>query len=212
MGVRSGLRWEAFPLGALETNCYLIWCASTREGILLDPGDVSDEPFSLAESECIRIDTIVATHGHFDHIAGAEDAKSRTGAGLLLHAADHAMALAPPPEAAFYVGRRTHPTQPDGELIEGQVIAVGKCALQVVETPGHTPGSVSLAVPGVVFSGDTLFYHSIGRTDLPGGDPDQIVASITQRLFRLPDDTLVLSGHGRATTIGEEKDENPFVL
>ena len=212
MAVRSRLQWEVFPVGALETNCYLVWCASTKEGILLDPGDESDEPFALAESEGIRISTIITTHGHFDHIAGAEDAKSRTSAGLLLHGADHAIALTPPIEAAFFVGRATHPTHASGKLTEGQIITIGDCALQVMETPGHTPGCVCLHGHGVVFSGDTLFYHSIGRTDLPGGDPDEIVASVTERLFHLPDDTLVLPGHGRSTTIGEERDENPFVL
>jgi hydroxyacylglutathione hydrolase len=211
LDLSTGLKVAGFTLGPLATNCYLAYCEESHEALLVDPGDVPDPVLALMEELELKLSLIVATHGHFDHICGVDAARAATGVPFLLHEADHGIAREPAKEVSFIFGAPLPSVVPDGVLVEGQVLTVGSHELTVVCTPGHTPGGVSLAAEGCVLTGDTLFCGSVGRTDLPGGDWDELMESIRSRLLCLPDQTPLLPGHGPRTTVGDERRDNPFL-
>lgn len=195
----------------MMSNCFILGCDQTREAVIIDPGDDTDRILlSLAESK-LKVEYIINTHGHFDHVGGNKRMKDATGADILIHSRDAPM-LDMTASSAASMGMHTAESPPADRMIEdGDLISFGDITLRVLETPGHSPGGISLHTPGVVFVGDTLFAGSIGRTDFPGGDYDLLVSSIRNKLFVLERDTRVFTGHGPETTIGREKRFNPFV-
>jgi len=202
---------KQLTVGPIMANCYILGCERTREAAVIDPGDETDKILMSLASEKLTLKHILNTHGHFDHVGGNRQLKDATGAELLIHAADAAMlAQLSASAAAFGLSAQNSPP-PDRTVAEGDRVTFGDIALTVLHTPGHTPGGISFHTDRCVFVGDALFYGSIGRTDFPGGDYDTLIASIRTKLFTLDDDTTVYTGHGPATTVGQEKRSNPFV-
>jgi len=197
-------------VGPIMANCFIVGCAETREAAVIDPGAEVPRIMETVEKAGLTVKTIVNTHGHFDHVGGNRELKARTGAELLIHPLD-APLLAHLAQMAGAFGLRVEDSPPPDRTVEdGDTIAVGRHTLTVIHTPGHTPGGISLAAPGRVFVGDTLFQGSIGRTDFPGGDFDTLIQSIRGRLFPLGDNVTVYTGHGPETMLGQEKRFNPF--
>lgn len=216
-GAPAEPRVEQIPVGALEANCYLVTCPSTGETILLDPGAEPEKILDRVRQLGITVTLIAHTHGHFDHISATEAVLAGLGkrVPVLGNRADEY--LYQPEERAravtmFGYPAIAEPLTPQWDIADGAVLRAGTVALEVIATPGHTPGSVCLrAGDACIFTGDTLFARGIGRTDLPGGDEDAIYASITDRLYTLPGGLIAYPGHGPATTIEDERRNNPFV-
>jgi len=198
----------------MQTNCYLVGCEETSQAAIIDPSWDGRSILAMAENDGWQITHILLTHAHFDHIGGLQELKSTTGAPIYAHPDAIDMLRDATMSAAFFGMRIPQPPPPDEMLSDGQVLTVGDLQLQVLYTPGHAPGHVCFYLPDyrVLFDGDVLFQGSIGRTDLPGGDYDALMSSIRDRLLILPDDTRVFSGHGSPTTIGQERQTNPFLL
>lgn len=215
MEVADEFMIRGIVVGVFQENCWVIGSRRTGEGLCVDPGDQPDEILALARDLGVSIKLIVNSHGHIDHILGVGGVKAATGAPFLLHPGDLRIAAEGWKSAGRFLGYIPEaPPPPDAALAEGDVVEAGGVQLRVIHTPGHTPGSVSFYCQqaGALFSGDTLFQGSIGRTDLPGGSYEQEISSILQRLLLLPDETVVLPGHMLETTIAREKQSNPFVL
>jgi glyoxylase-like metal-dependent hydrolase (beta-lactamase superfamily II) len=199
-------------VGMLEENCYLYACPHTREAVIIDPGDEATRILDTIQELQLLPKYIINTHGHIDHICAIDEVSERYPVPLAIHAADVPMYTDTQMALLFDRVPPLVKKQPDILLKEGDTITFGTLSLKVVHTPGHSLGSICLiSDPFCVFSGDTLFYRSIGRTDLPGGDYAQIEQSIRNKLYTLEDDLVVFPGHGQPTTIIEEKYENPFV-
>jgi hydroxyacylglutathione hydrolase len=200
------------PVGLIQTNCYVIGCEETKEGAVIDPGGDAERILAEVERQGLTIRYVLNTHAHFDHIEANGAIVQATGARLALHPKDRPLLEAAGGAALFGLQADPSPA-PDLDLGDGDELEVGTVRLHVLYTPGHTPGHVSFYEPdeGVLFDGDVLFYRGIGRTDLPGGSWPQLRDSIERVLFSLPDDTVVYSGHGPVTTIGEEKRLNPWL-
>jgi hydroxyacylglutathione hydrolase len=199
-------------VGLLEENCYLYACPYTREAVIIDPGDEPERILKRIEELQLIPRYIINTHGHFDHICAIDGVSAVYPVPLAIHPAD--LPLYTDERAARSAGRQPPLVRrrPEILLADGQRITFGTLTLEVLHTPGHTPGGVSLVSrPYCVFSGDTLFHRGIGRTDLPGGSYEQIERSIREKLYTLEEDLVVFPGHGPPTTIGEEKYENPFI-
>ena len=200
-------------VGVFAENCWVIGSRRTGEGIVIDPGDQPEEILALARDMGVTVKAIANSHAHLDHILGVRGVQAETGARFLLHPQDLEIARGASMSAARMLGRPVEPPpEPDGLLADGDEVEVEGLKLKVLHTPGHTQGSVSFYSEGMLFSGDTLFRGSIGRTDLPGGNYEQEMASIVDILLALPDDTVVLPGHMDETRIGHERQTNPFVL
>ena len=199
-------------VGAFQENCWVIGNRRTGEAICVDPGDEAGEILAMARDMGVTIKYIANSHAHIDHILGVREVQEQTGAKFLLHAGDLDLARNTANSARNWMQVEVpQPPDPDAFLADGDDIDIDGLKLRVLHTPGHTPGSVCFYANGVLFAGDTLFAGSIGRTDLPGGDYDQEMASIVERLLMLPDDTIVLPGHMDQTTIGHERQRNPYV-
>ena len=197
-------------VGRLQTNCYIL--QSDSIALVVDPGDEPERILRFLTDIAVKPSRIIATHTHFDHVLGVDSIRDKFQIPFLIHHDDLSMlesmqsrvrqimdfSVPPPPKV-------------DQFLRDGESIAFGEDRVKVIHTPGHSPGSISLVGPRFVLTGDALFNQSIGRTDLPGGDLDTLVRSITERLFTLDDDTIVYPGHGPETSIGDEKLANPFV-
>lgn len=199
-------------VGPLQTNCYLVSCEETREALVVDPGGDAQRILRAVKDGGLAVRLIVDTHAHFDHVAGNQAIHQATGAPIAIHRLDAQDLTQPVSLFGLSFGGPASPPA-DRLLEDGEEIAVGQERLQVLLTPGHTPGGISLydASAPLVLSGDALFCQGIGRTDLPGGDFQVLMASIRTRLLTMPDETIVYPGHGPATTIGEERASNPFV-
>ncbi len=200
------------PVGMIQTNCYLVGCEETQEGVVIDPGGHPQRILAEVERHGLTIKVVLNTHAHFDHTDANRAIVEATGAPLALHPLERPLLQASGGAALF--GLQADPSPPpDLELHDGDELEVGKLRFQVLHTPGHTPGHVCFYEPaeGVLFDGDVLFYRGIGRTDLQGGSWQQLMSSIQRVLFALPDETVVYSGHGPATTIGDEKQHNPWL-
>ncbi len=207
----EGLLVHQLSVGPLQVNCFVVACQKTREAMVIDPGGEGPQILHLAESSGYQVKQIVNTHGHFDHIGANQQVKDATGAVLMMHEADLLLLQNARNHAQAY-GLTVSPSpDPDKFLNEGDVFSVGEQSFSVFHVPGHSPGSLCLLSDGHLFVGDVLFAGSIGRTDLPGGDFDALVEGVREKLFRLPAETIVHPGHGPDTTIGREKQMNPFV-
>ncbi len=209
----SELMVRGIVVGVFAENCWIIGSRRTGEGIAIDPGDQPEEILALAKDMGLTIKVIANSHAHLDHILGVGGVKEKTGAKFFLHPDELEIARGAGETAARFLGRPVEPPpEPDALLADGDEVEVAGVKLKVLHTPGHTPGSLSFYTEGMLFSGDTLFRGSIGRTDLPGGDYGREMSSIVDRLLALPDDTIVLPGHMQETKIGIERQTNPFVL
>jgi hydroxyacylglutathione hydrolase len=217
------LHRQTFPVGLLGCNCTIVACAETREALVVDPGDEAPAILAALARDGLEAVRIVHTHAHFDHVMGTAAVATATGAEVLVHRDDRwlydntLMQI-----RAFGVERPdgrpwTPPPPPTRELVGDEALAFGRREAQALHTPGHTPGSVCFYCEGgggempVLFAGDTLFKGSIGRTDLWGGSLPAIKASIRDKLLTLPDDTIIVPGHGPETTVAAEREDNPFV-
>ena len=205
---------KALVVGPFASNCFIVGSEKTMEGMIIDPGADAQNILNIVRSLGLRIILIVATHNHIDHVGALRYVKDETGAKYAVHEADAKEAK--PAMFGRMMGLMLGsslraPPKPDRLLNDGDVIEIGDLKLQVLYTPGHTPGGISLLGEGVVFSGDTLFNFGIGRTDLAGGDYGKLMDSIITKLMVLPDTTVVYPGHGPETTIGAEKKWNPFL-
>ncbi len=209
---------ESFPVGLLGCNCSIVADPDTKQAIVVDPGDQAPEILARLEQLGVQAVKLVHTHAHFDHVLGTGAVADRTGAEVLLHAGDRWLYDNVELQARFfgipYSPAAMVPVTRD--LVGDDVLAFGNREAHVLHTPGHTPGSLCFFVERagetpVLFSGDTLFRRSVGRTDLWGGSSAQLLASIRDQLFALPDDTIVVPGHGAPTTIGAERESNPYV-
>ena len=200
-------------VGPFAANCYLAACRRTGEAILLDPGGDTSRALGMRAPDGYRVTRIFCTHGHVDHVAGAAEAKRLTGAPLEIHAADEPWLAAVPAQAEMFGFEPAEAPVADLRAEDGETIRVGDLEAKVLHTPGHSAGSSCLWFPaaGVIFTGDTLFAGSVGRTDLPGGDFEALAASIRGKLLGLGDDVRFYPGHGPAGTIGDERRSNPFV-
>jgi hydroxyacylglutathione hydrolase len=205
------MKYTLVVVGPLETNCYLVYCETTLECAVIDPGAEAERIIPAVVESGLKPVVILNTHGHIDHIGANRDLKDRFQIPLRIHSLDAPLLeKAQQFELSFFLGAKESPP-PDGSLQDGETIVIGRSGLEVIHTPGHTRGSVSFHGGNILFSGDTLFNGGVGRTDLPGGSARDLEVSIRERLLRLPPDTVVLPGHGPWTTIGEEKESNPFL-
>jgi glyoxylase-like metal-dependent hydrolase (beta-lactamase superfamily II) len=213
---------RTFPVGALGCNCTILACPETRQALVIDPGDDADEILADLARDGLTAVKLLHTHAHFDHVMGTADVAAATGAEVLLHRDDRWLYDRTLMQIEAFGVRRGDgqpwhpPPPPTRELVGDEILTFGRREARAVHTPGHTPGSTCFYVEGasetpLLLAGDTLFQRSIGRTDLWGGSLETILRSIRERLFTLPDDTLVIPGHGPPTTIAAERESNPYL-
>lgn len=202
---------KTLEVGPLSVNCYIVWDEETKDGLVIDPGGHAEEILAAIAAEGVKVHYIVNTHGHGDHIGANQQLRAATGAPLVIHPADREMLESGYKNLSIYFGTPVISPPADRHVQDGDTLPVGKLTCKILHTPGHTQGSICLACGDALFSGDTLFAESIGRTDLPGGDFQTLLRSIKEKLFTLPADTKVYPGHGPFTTIGEEAKNNPYV-
>jgi hydroxyacylglutathione hydrolase len=205
---------KQMQVGHMAVFAYIVGDRESGEGLVIDPAADIERILSEAAAAGITIRYIVNTHGHVDHTSGNADMKGRTGADIIIHKSDADMLLSTPPMMLRMFGGKASPPA-DRIVVDGDRITVGSVGLDIIHTPGHSPGGIALYTPGYVFTGDTLFVEGLGRTDLPGGSWNTMYESIMKRLLTLPDETVVLPGHnyGRmsTSTIKNERENNPFL-
>ena len=205
---------KGLTVGLLQENCYIFGCSRTRRAVIIDPGDNARAILRVVDQQALKIERIINTHAHFDHVMAVAAIKAATDAPFYLHELDLPVLHELPERVRLWLDMEVDPLDdPDGYLNHGDRIAVGDEELEVRFTPGHAPGHVVFVhhAGRQMFVGDTLFRDSIGRFDLPGADGPTLLASIRTQLLTLPDDYTVYPGHGPATTIGYEREHNPYV-
>ena len=204
---------EILPVGMLQCNCSIFGDEQSREAIVIDPGDDIAKIAEILARHGLTVKAIIITHAHIDHIGGAAKLKELTGAPVYMNANDTELYAHLDAQAGWLGMKTPSRTEIDSEAREGDRLMLGGADFQIIHTPGHTQGSISVWIPAEnkLIAGDTLFRDSIGRTDLPGGNPRQILRSIHDKLLVLPDTAVVFPGHGPSTTIGREKERNPFL-
>lgn len=202
---------HALTLGPLQANCYILECEETKCGIIIDPGDDADVILETISDRKIKPEFIVNTHGHIDHISANDELKRKTSAKLCIHRLDADMIVNPQKNLSFFLGIPISSPPPDVILEDGDILESGTIKLKVIHTPGHSPGSIVLLADSAMFTGDLLFAGSIGRYDFPGSSYREIMESL-KKIITLGDNLIVYPGHGFETTIGEEKETNPFLV
>ena len=205
---------EILPVGPLQCNCSVIGEETTREAMVIDPGDDIQDVLALIRKHNLQVKQIVITHAHIDHVGGAMKLRAATGAPILLNQNDYALLKMLDAQAAWIGGVSPGKVEIDRSVTTGETVAAGSLTASILHTPGHTEGSICLYFPAdkKLIAGDTLFAGSIGRTDLPGGSMHKITRSLHDTVLALPDETIVVPGHGPLTTIGEERETNPFLV
>lgn len=205
---------EILPVGPLQCNCSVIGDEATREAIVIDPGDDIEQVLQIVHKHNLKVQQIVITHAHIDHVGGAMKLRKATGAPILLNQNDYALLKMLDVQAAWIGMATPEKVAIDQSIGQDDVVNAGSHSASVMHTPGHTEGSICLyfAPEKLLIAGDTLFAGSIGRTDLPGGSYKKIMTSLHDRVLALPDETTVVPGHGPMTTIGDERESNPFLL
>jgi glyoxylase-like metal-dependent hydrolase (beta-lactamase superfamily II) len=206
------LRVIGIENGQFLENCYLVSEAGSTEAVIVDPGEEPDRFLEVARAERLEISQIWLTHGHIDHVSGVAAVKRATNAPIWLHQADRPLYDNLVQQGRWFGLELEAAPPPVHALEHGQTVSIGTTTFEVRHTPGHSPGSVCFVAPGLVLGGDVLFQGSIGRTDLPGGSFPQLIESIRDHLFVLPDETVVYPGHGPTTTVGRERRTNPFLV
>ena len=204
---------EILPVGMLQCNCSIFGDEASGEAMVIDPGDNIPEILAIVRRRGLTVKAIVITHAHLDHIGGAQKLKTATGAPVYMNQEDDMLRKTLDAQAAWLGMAPPEQTDIDAPVRDGDVLRIAGSEFNILHTPGHTQGSISLWIPSEkkVVAGDTLFRDSIGRTDLPGGDGRQILRSIRDKLLPLHEDTIVIPGHGPNTTIGREKQFNYFL-
>jgi glyoxylase-like metal-dependent hydrolase (beta-lactamase superfamily II) len=204
---------EILPVGPLQCNCSVIGDETSYEAMVIDPGDEIDDVLALVRKHNLTVKQIVITHAHIDHVGGAMKLRQATGAPILLNQNDYALLKMLDVQAAWIGMPNPGKVEIDQNLESGDSVSAGSLTASVLHTPGHTEGSICLyfAPEKKLIAGDTLFAGSIGRTDLPGGSYKKIISSLQERVLALPDETVVVPGHGPLTTIGDERQSNPFL-
>lgn len=204
---------EIIPVGPLQCNCSVIGDEATHEGMVIDPGDDVEDVLALVRKHNLQVKQIVITHAHIDHVGGAMKLRAATGAPILLNHNDYALLKMLDVQAGWIGVPAPGKVEIDRSVSTGETVAAGSHIAQVLHTPGHTEGSICLyfSAEQKLIAGDTLFAGSIGRTDLPGGSTQKIMRSLHDTVLALPDETVVVPGHGELTTIGEERESNPFL-
>ena len=204
---------EILPVGPLQCNCSIVGDENSHEAMVIDPGDDVDAVLEIVNRHGLQVKQVVVTHAHLDHVGGAMKLKQRTGAPILLNQNDDALLRMLDMQAAWLGMRPPGKVDIDQSITSGDTVKAGALEGQVLHTPGHTEGSICLYFEPEkrLIAGDTLFAGGIGRTDLPGGSYDKIIRSLHESVLALPDETVVVPGHGELTTIGEERESNPFL-
>lgn len=202
---------ETLIVGDLQMNCYLFGCNVTKEAVIIDPGGDADYIMGVVSEYNASVKAIILTHGHYDHIAAVSELRTDLACPIMIHRGDADALTNPMINLSALSGESIICPPADRILEEGDRISVGNLMLEVIHTPGHTRGGICLKYANLLFVGDVLFNSGIGRTDLPGGSFDQLERSIVSKIYTLPADTVVLPGHGEETTVGYEKQRNPYV-
>jgi glyoxylase-like metal-dependent hydrolase (beta-lactamase superfamily II) len=197
-------------VGPLAENAYVVGHPASGRAVVVDPGDEGEGILRLLEKQGLTLEKILLTHGHFDHVGGVRFLKERTGASVCIHPDDADLMRHAPRQAAMFGLGVPEPPPPDTLLNEGDVVRLAEQEFRVLHTPGHSPGHLTYVVGGMAFVGDLIFAGSIGRTDLPGGSHAALLRAVREKIFTLPPETILLPGHGPATTVEQEKRSNPF--
>ena len=209
----ASMNLRTLTVGPVACNCAIVACPETGEAAVIDPGGNGDRILAAVRELDVQVKLLLHTHGHFDHILATRQVAEATGAKVAIHGSDRLLYENLPQQGRIFGFLAEKPPTPNQVLVGGETINIGKLSATVIHTPGHTPGSVGFyfRTEGVLFAGDTLFFESVGRTDLPGGSFPAIANSIRTKLYVLPSDTRVIPGHGSETAIGDERENNPFV-
>lgn len=204
------IEFETIVVGALETNCYIIFDGEDN-AIIIDPGGEPEKISLFIKNKNLKPQMIINTHGHADHCGGNKFLKKKYSIPILMHENDVKILNSFENKFFFPLMHGSPSPNPDRFIKDGELIEFGGNTLKIIHTPGHTPGSISIFTDGIFFSGDLIFSGSVGRTDLPGGSWNQLIDSIKNKVLSLPDETIILPGHGPSTTVGEERRNNPFL-
>lgn len=204
------MKIENIVVGPLQVNCLIVYDEDSLDAMVVDPGDEPRKIISFLEGRKLRVSSLVCTHAHFDHIGAVRRLKEKTGAPVILHKGDLDIYRGADKQGILWGFHIEQPSEPDRYVIEGDEIAVGRFRFKILHTPGHSPGGICLYGEGVIFTGDTIFAGSVGRTDFTGGSLTDLKRSFA-RIIALPPETRIFSGHGPLTTVKNEKENNFFV-
>ncbi len=206
------MRIQCLSVGLLQVNCYVVWDSETKEALVIDPGGDVERILEFLKANDLRLERIVNTHSHFDHVGGVRVLQEKTGAPFLIHPRGRALLASAQERAAQFLGIAVgEPPIPDAFVEDGDEFQIGHVPFLVRHTPGHSPGGICLFAHDAAFTGDTLFAGSIGRYDIPGSSLDELVQSLRSVLLPLPDDTVIYPGHGPSSTMAAERMHNPFL-